>query len=128
MGSLDVPKVRGCTTGSPEALVAALALGGAVEQRLSSVCLRQHQGNRAHGSWEWREGGTEDCLQGAHLGNWREKNLRSSWEGHAVSALGMLCFRPSTLLATQNKTNNYSRLVEKRGGVFLSNKKPKDGM
>ena len=32
-GAWDDPKVRGCTTGSPEALVAALALGGAVEQK-----------------------------------------------------------------------------------------------
>ena len=87
--------------------------------------LRQHQENRTHGSWERRQRGTEDRLQGVHLGNWREKNLKSRWEGHAVSALGMLCFRPSTLLATQNKTNNYSSLVEKRGGISSVTRSPK---
>ena len=32
-GAWDVPKVRGCTTGSPGELVTALSLGGAVEQK-----------------------------------------------------------------------------------------------
>ena len=58
-GAWDVPQVRGCTTGSPEALVSALPLGGAVEQKavLSACGSTRRTGLTAPGS-----GGNEGLI------------------------------------------------------------------
>ena len=120
-GAWDVPKVRGRKTGSAEAPVAALLWAGPWSRRLSSSVCSSTRGQGSLGVKARRGWGPPPRCP---LGQLERKETGAGWAGHAVSTLGVLCFRPSTLLTTQNKTN-YSRLVEKGGAGSSVTRSPK---